>query len=361
MSCRQVGKRGSDGARCHWVAAERRGSKSLSCRGTSELRSARARLRFKRSGCRKDGGATGLNKTMPDRLAKKGLEATDAFCWGLLGRGFNCSFEARKFADRTYDCSGTHLLPEALPDSQAELHRERRRNRGSDRSRIDAGRLRPESARDPLPRVRRGLEVRLARLSKLRRLDLPLRGRASAAAPRRLPDRPVPASRAPDRSPRGSANPALHFGINEAWGQELGELNRAGRLGGDTLRTNLTWAERRAHPGRSTTGAHSTRSTRGSSPPARGPCSSSPAPRAGRRRRPAARSPGTTRRLPPSTAPGVTSSPRRPHATRRRAGSRSGTSPTSRPSTPAAPTPSATRSSSGSPTPRSSRSHPRCR
>jgi hypothetical protein len=243
LGCRQIGKRGSDGARCHWVAAERRGGKSFSCRGTSELRSARATLRFKRSGCRKDGGATGLNRTMPDRLAKKGLETTDAFCWGLLGRGFKCSFEARRFADRTYDCSG-------LASFYKKRFQIRRKSctvnaaataaqAGLASTLAGSGLSRPEI------RCREGgagweCDWRAYRSSA--GWTYHCDGAASAASPEGGFHVDPCRLRAPDRSPRGSANPALHFGVNEAWGQELGEVDRAGRLGGDTLRANLTWA-----------------------------------------------------------------------------------------------------------------------
>jgi len=256
VSCRLVGKRGSDGARCHWVAAERRGSKSLSCRGTSELPSARASLRFKLSGCRKDGGATGLNKTMPDRLAKKGLEATDAFCWGLLGRGFSCSFEARKFADRTYDCSGT-----------ATFYRKRFRIRKRNCTVNPAATAAQAGLGSTLAAV--GLsrpEIRCRQAEGVWKCDwraykssagwtYHCEGGASAASPEGDFQTDPCRLRAPDRSPRGGANPGLHFGVNEAWGEQLGQLSRVGRLGGDTLRTNLTWAAVEPSPGEYNWGA----------------------------------------------------------------------------------------------------------
>jgi hypothetical protein len=250
VSCRQIGQKGSDGARCHWVAAERRGSETLSCRGTGELPSARAELRFKRSACRKDRGATGLNKTIPDRLAKKGLEATDAFCWGLLGRGFNCSFEARKFADSTYDCTG-------LSSFYKKRFRIRRRNctvnaaatgaQTSVASTLAASGLgKPEiRCREAEAGWRCDWRAYRGSAGWSYHCDGVARAATSDATfeidPCRL--------RAPDRSPRGNANPALHFGVNEAWGKELGELGRAGRLGGDTQRTNLTWASVEGTPG----------------------------------------------------------------------------------------------------------------
>jgi hypothetical protein len=54
---------------------------------------------------------------------------------------------------------------------------------------------------------------------------------------------------APDVAPLGPPNPKLHFGVNEGWGTMLSEVPRAAKLGGDTLRTTLTWASVEHSPG----------------------------------------------------------------------------------------------------------------
>lgn len=250
LGCRQIGKKGADGVRCRWVAAERRGSKTFSCRGTGELPSRAASLRFKTTSCKPDRGGTELTKSMPDRLGKKDLEATDSFCWGLLGRGFKCSFEAIRFADRTYDCTGTAT-------HYRNRFKIRKRNCAVD---SQATQAQGSVGSSLLARGLHSPEVRCRDTGQSWRCDwraysqtagwnYHCDGVATAASLAAAFDLDPCRLRAPERSPLGPPNPQLLFGVNESWGVRLGEVPRAAALGSDTLRTTLNWASVEFSPG----------------------------------------------------------------------------------------------------------------
>lgn len=249
IKCRALGKRGKNGVRCKWVAAERRGANAYACRGKGDLPSRRSDLRFRRDRCKKDRGGTRVTRSVPDRLAKKGLEATDAFCWGLLGKGFLCRYDATRFADRTYDCRGIAKLR----GKRFKLRRKR--------CQVDGPATAAQGAvGDAL--ARRGLAAESIRC----RPDgaawrcgwratqgtggwrYHCEGTAIAPSGGAVELDPCDLD-APDVAPLGLPNPDLHFGVNEGWGTMLGEVPRAAKLGSDTLRTTLTWASVEYSPG----------------------------------------------------------------------------------------------------------------
>jgi len=250
IGCRAIGKKGRDGIRCRWVAAERSGSATLACRGTGELPAKRADLRFKRSRCKRDKGGTNITAGAPDRLAKKGLEATDAFCWGLLGKGFLCRYEARRFGDRTYDCRGLAKLRGKrfkLRRKKCDVNAPATAAQGSVGSALAAGGLKPASIQCRPDTGGFKCGWRALRGSGGWTYHCEGTAKTGAGGPANLG--PCNLS-APEKAPLGPPNKSLHFGVNEGWGTMLSEIDRAARLGGDTLRSTLVWASVEHSPGK---------------------------------------------------------------------------------------------------------------
>lgn len=252
LRCRRVGNRGPRPARCKWTAAKRRGSKTLRCKGQTDLKRGRGRLRFQKTGCKKDTGGTKLNRTIGVRLAKGGLEKTDAFCWGLMSGAFKCSFEAIRFANRTYDCSGAIKVSGSqyrYKRNSCSVDPEATQAQRAVRSDLQGSGLRPDGVRC---RESYGwvCSWNASKASAGWRYVCEGTARsASAGGPfRRDPCR----LNAPSRSPIGNPQAGQLFGVNEGWGRYQNEISRAEAAGSNTLRASIAWYTVEKSPGQYT-------------------------------------------------------------------------------------------------------------
>lgn len=106
ISCKRTKK---DGVKCKWTYAKLLGSSTVrNCKGESQLKRKRGRLRFRQRGCKGDRGAGAVIELLPAKLLQEGYEATSVFCFTTLGSGYNCVWEGLSFKPSAIeDCSGT--------------------------------------------------------------------------------------------------------------------------------------------------------------------------------------------------------------------------------------------------------------
>lgn len=251
ISCRVKGKKGRDGVKCKWTFAKSAGGSSVkNCKGLGLLRKKNGRLKFKQSGCKADKGAKAVAELLPDKLAKKGYEATSVFCYTTLGYGYKCKWEALNFkANVIEDCRGAGRSKDKKVTTTLNGCATNQTATSAQSSVKDALAGQGLTAGQVNCRPGSAIECTYEASEQSAGWTYYCEGAATAAKPEGPFDVDPCDLHAPDEAPLTPApGPHPFFGINDTWAAIPGQISRLGELGADTARFTVNWTGVQPNP-----------------------------------------------------------------------------------------------------------------